>query len=133
MNITPTTALLLAYTLSKQPVQETPPPPPVKTEQMLDKKFWAGVAFLYTTTTLDIKTTIDCRNRGACQEAGFTINTGNVNKGHYGKLYATQYGIDAGLTFLAYELRKHHQKTWYAPFAIVGGIHGFAAIYNKRF
>ncbi len=103
--------------------------------KMIDKKFVGLGATLFTTTTFDLETTFNCVQRHVCREANSLISP--LIKSGRPATYAVEGGIDIGIMYAAYRLRKSHnpvfQKLWWVMPLTGIGIHAVAGGANLRF
>lgn len=109
--------------------QETP------SHKAIDKKFVGLGVALFTATTFDLETTFNCVQRHTCRETNPLLAP--LIKSGRPATYAFEGGLNTGIMYMAYKLRKSHNPVarkiwWVVPVAGIG-LHTFAGGANLRF
>ncbi|MBI2981998.1 MAG: hypothetical protein HYY44_06890, partial [Deltaproteobacteria bacterium] len=100
-----------------------------KSARTPDTTFWIVSAGLVMTTIYDLETTFwSLKNCDNCKEGNFLVaplvNTGRP------ATYAVMMGVNAGLLYLSYRVKKQGSKLWWIGPAIGTAAHGVAGTLN---
>ena len=104
--------------------------------KVLDKKFWGLFAGLTAATIYDIETTYAGLSRCENCREGNSLMRHVVEAGRPAS-YGVAMGLNAGLMYYSYRLRKSNnssvKKLWWLFPTIVIGAHGVAGSFNLRY
>jgi hypothetical protein len=101
-------------------------------EKTVDKKFIVVNGFLVSATVFDIETTyIGLENCSRCKELNPVMRP-FVNSGRPA-IYTVEMGINAGMIYYSYKLKKRGSKLWWVIPVAVGAAHGVAGGSNLKF
>jgi len=103
-------------------------------EKVIDKQFIAASSYLVLTTIADIETTFSVIHHGGHEENPVMKP---LFKSGRPAVYAAQFGIDAFVIYLSYQMKKskykEFNKTWWIAPMILGTSHAACAGLNFRY
>lgn len=109
-----------------QPIKPRP-----EQRRIADKKFWSVTTYDFTTTQIDIMTTMFSLNSRThyCKETFSAAFVGE--RPSMAQLEIAGLGSNVGLSVLSYWLKKRGSNKWWLPQTISGTMHAGAAAWNQ--